>query len=102
MPERIVATVVACFKTPAVVGETLDDEHGIRAGSSTLVAVANLIPIRADLFGIASQHDVLFHSGQLLFLLPQCFVGLPETFHLGADGVAIADPITTVADGIYG
>jgi|TARA_X000000950_G_scaffold278226_1_gene368828 hypothetical protein len=57
MPEGIVATVVAGFETPAVVGETFNDEHGIRAAGFTLVAVKPLLLICADLFGIALQVD---------------------------------------------
>ena len=57
MPESIIAIVVACFETPAVVGETFNDEHGIRADGFTLVAVKPLLLICAVLFGIALQVD---------------------------------------------
>tara|TARA_B100002019_G_scaffold258186_1_gene242729 strand:+ start:138 stop:377 length:240 start_codon:yes stop_codon:yes gene_type:complete len=60
MPESIIAIVVACFETPAVVGETFNDEHGRCAGSFTFVAAEDLISIRADLFGIASQDDAFW------------------------------------------
>ena len=37
-----------------------------------------------------------------LLLLAQGFVGLPETVHFRAMGVAVADAVTTIADSIDG